>query len=191
MRVGESARRERTIDGVAAQRGVLHGTHVGRAGRYFAVTMPSVSAATVRLATPEDLDAVLQLERQAPTAAHWSRAQYEAILQPAAPSRLCLVAASKEVQAFLVVQIAGPEWELENIVVAPAVRGQGLGTLLLRALLERARQRHAHAVWLEVRVSNGAACALYRSCGFEPAGVRARYYREPEEDAALFTCKLE
>jgi ribosomal-protein-alanine acetyltransferase len=144
-----------------------------------------VSEAVIRLATPDDIDALLALERESLTAAHWSRPQYEAIFQPTEPPRLCLLAENGPLQAFLVAQIASPEWELENIVVASPARRQGLGTQLLGGLLECARQRHALAILLEVRASNAAARALYRACGFVEAGVRFRYYQNPQEDAII------
>lgn len=150
-----------------------------------------MSEGTIRLATPGDIDALLALEREAPAAAHWSRAQYEAIFQSGALPRLCLVAEKGPLQAFLVAQTAAPEWELENIVVAPPARRQGLGTLLVRGLLERARQQHAFAVLLEVRASNAAARALYQACGFVEAGSRARYYQYPEETAIICRCNLQ
>jgi ribosomal-protein-alanine N-acetyltransferase len=140
---------------------------------------------------PDDVDVLLALERDSPTAAHWSRGQYEAMFQPGARPRLCLVAENGPLQAFLVAQTAGPEWELENIVVAPYARRQGLGILLLRGLLERARQQHALAVLLEVRASNAAARALYRFCGFVEAGSRPRYYNNPDEAAILCRYNLQ
>lgn len=146
-----------------------------------------VEQPAIRLATPQDVDAIVELERHAPAAAHWSRSQYQAIFPPHTPPRLCLVSGSGEVQAFLVARAAGPEWELENIVVAPAARRCGLGKRLLQTLLQHARQHQAQAVWLEVRASNAAARALYESCGFAPVGVRRLYYRDPPEDAILFS----
>ena len=153
--------------------------------------MSSVTQAAIRLARPDDIGALLALERQAPAAAHWSRAQYEAIFQADSPPRLCLVVENGPLQAFLVAQIAGPEWELENLVVAPAARRRGLGTQLVRGLLEHARQQRAQAVVLEVRVSNAAARALYQACGFVEAGARARYYQSPQEDAIILAYHLE
>lgn len=149
-----------------------------------------VEPAAIRLARRDEINLLLQLERQSATAAHWSRPQYEAIFQPSAPSRLCLIAENDGLQGFLVAQAAGLEWELENIVVAPSARRQGLGTQLLRRLLEAARQRHAGAVLLEVRASNVAARALYGSCGFIEMGVRPRYYQQPQEDAVICRCNL-
>lgn len=153
--------------------------------------MNLVAQTAIRAATRADIEAIMDLERAASTAAHWSRAQYEAIFQPNAPPRLCLVAEKGPVQAFLVAQIAGREWELENIVVTPSARRQGLGRQLLRALLEHARQRHALAVVLEVRVSNAPARALYRTCGFVEAGARPRYYQNPQEDAVVCRYNLQ
>lgn len=153
--------------------------------------MSPVFAPVIRMATTDDIDALRALEQEAPTAAHWSRVKYEAIFQPNAPPRICLVAENGPVQAFLVAQTVGREWELENIVVAPSARRQGLGRQLLRALLEHARQRHTLAVVLEVRVSNAAARALYQACGFVEAGARPRYYQNPQEDAVVCRCNLQ
>jgi ribosomal-protein-alanine N-acetyltransferase len=147
-----------------------------------------VTPTALRLATPDDIDAILGLERASATAAHWSREQYEALFHPDSPPRLCLVAESSGLQAFLVAQTAASEWELENIVVASAARRCGLATQLVHGLLEKARRRGAEAVLLEVRASNAAARALYQGCGFVEQGLRPRYYRDPEEDAVI--CRL-
>jgi ribosomal-protein-alanine N-acetyltransferase len=44
----------------------------------------------------------------------------------------------------------------------------------------------AETVQLEVRASNLAAQGLYESFGFTRAGIRARYYSNPREDAILY-----
>ncbi|MGM0412696.1 MAG: GNAT family N-acetyltransferase, partial [Pseudomonadota bacterium] len=63
-----------------------------------------------------------------------------------------------------------------NLCTAPARRGQGLGRLLLRALLAEGRLAGAEQAFLEVRPSNTAAVALYQAEGFETVGVREAYY---------------
>ena len=40
---------------------------------------------------------------------------------------------------------------------------------------------------LEVRVSNTPAIALYEGAGFVRDGVRPGFYREPREDAAIYS----
>lgn len=66
--------------------------------------------------------------------------------------------------------------EIRRMVVAPEGRGQGLGRLLLRQLLEHALvDPQVRRVWLDVSADNTGARSLYRSMGFvekpTPAGV--------------------
>jgi len=60
----------------------------------------------------------------------------------------------------------------------------------LRHVLEVARRASYKTVELEVRRSNLAAQALYRSFKFEQVGMRARYYEDNDEDAILMTLRL-
>jgi len=87
---------------------------------------------------------------------------------------------------FLVAHHLAPEWELENIVVAPTARHRGIGKRLLEALLDAARETNSSAVFLEVRESNTAARTLYEGSGFEQTGRRRSYYASPSEDAILY-----
>ena len=43
----------------------------------------------------------------------------------------------------------------------------------------------AHAVSLEVRVTNWGAQRLYARFGFHPVGIRRNYYQELNEDALI------
>jgi len=74
-------------------------------------------------------------------------------------------------------------WHLMNVAVDPAHRRLGIGTELVLSSLEQAGA--SIPVTLEVRTSNRAAIALYRSLGFRPAGIRKGYYPDDGEDALL------
>lgn len=74
-----------------------------------------------------------------------------------------------------------------NIAVAPPFRRQGAARALLSALDRFAREKRLAFLSLEVRVSNSAAIALYRSCGFQPVGVRPGFYAHPPENAYIMT----
>jgi ribosomal-protein-alanine N-acetyltransferase len=65
---------------------------------------------------------------------------------------------------------------VQTIAVAPALQGSGLGSRLLRALLEEAERRRQRVVSLEVRADNGPAQRLYERHGFTRTGVRRGYY---------------
>ena len=77
------------------------------------------------------------------------------------------------------------EAHISTIAVHPMKRNQGLGEMLLYAMLHRAiALRSAYCV-LEVRVHNPVAQHLYRKFGFTEVGRRKGYYRDNGEDALL------
>lgn len=64
-----------------------------------------------------------------------------------------------------------------NMLVDRGWRGRGVGSALLRAGIDRARDRGLHKLCLEVFPHNTAAIALYRRSGFAEEGHRVRQYR--------------
>ncbi|MGW5700105.1 ribosomal protein S18-alanine N-acetyltransferase [Amycolatopsis japonica] len=74
------------------------------------------------------------------------------------------------------------EASIHTIGVDPAHQRQGIGTILLKALLDRADELAA-PVFLEVRTDNDAAITLYERHGFERVGLRKRYYQPSGADA--------
>ena len=77
------------------------------------------------------------------------------------------------------------EGDITNIAVAKEVQGQGIGTKLLKELLEVAKKHGTETINLEVRVSNESAISLYKKHGFEIIGRRKNFYTKPEEDGYL------
>jgi ribosomal-protein-alanine N-acetyltransferase len=155
----------------------------------------------IRSATPADIPVIIGLEQQCATAAHWTVEQYRQAFQSGSATRVVLVAESpvtpasrpdvlRDVVGFLVARHLAAEWELENIVVAPTARRQGLGKRLLEALFSAVRETNGGPVFLEVRESNAAARSLYERSGFEQTGRRKGYYADPVEDAVLYRCAL-
>jgi ribosomal-protein-alanine N-acetyltransferase len=89
------------------------------------------------------------------------------------------------VAGILIGRAAADEFEILNLAVAKAHRRQGVATRLVAAALESARKAGAAKTYLEVRASNEGGIALYSKLGFRISGRRAKYYRDPEEDAVL------
>ncbi len=58
---------------------------------------------------------------------------------------------------------------LYDIVVAPELRGIGLGRRVVTSLMAWGRDCGAHSAYLQVREDNEVARALYEELGFEPA----------------------
>ncbi len=61
--------------------------------------------------------------------------------------------------------------------VARSHRGRGIGSSLLEASIEWARQAGAHKIALEVWPHNEAAIALYEKFGFEREGYLRKHWR--------------
>lgn len=154
----------------------------------------------VRPAKFGDIPRLMEIERQAPSAAHWSEREYHALFPSAGgdessqPRRICLVAETESsVAGFVVALCLGPEWEIENIVVDSDCLRRGYASALLRELLNQAANQGAGRVLLEVRESNQVARAFYDRWGFQAIGRRRSYYGDPVEDAILlqFRCNCD
>lgn len=78
------------------------------------------------------------------------------------------------------------EVHLGTIVSHPAVRGKGIGELLLVNVIGHAHTLKAETVTLEVRPSNHPARALYEKYYFKEVGYRKKYYGG-KEDAIIMT----
>jgi [ribosomal protein S18]-alanine N-acetyltransferase len=139
----------------------------------------------IRPATPADLPVLRSIEAHSASAAHWTDHDYQRLFSPE-PPRLALVSEDHALQGFLMARQIGPEWEIENIVVAETAQRRGLGSMLLAHFLDLIRQQTAKTVFLEVRASNAAARALYQKHGFIETGRRPGYYAHPAEDAVLY-----
>jgi ribosomal-protein-alanine N-acetyltransferase len=145
----------------------------------------------IRAATADDIATLMELERESPSAAHWTEQQYAELFRGA--DRLVIVAEMEGspsravLSAFLVARRVATDWELENIVVAAGAQRNGLGTRLLQTLLARASETNGNSVFLEVRESNTPARALYERSGFCQTASRKSYYTNPLEDAILYS----
>ena len=136
----------------------------------------------IRSAVMNDVPAILAIERQSPSAAHWTREEYNKLVG----SGVVLVAEEADkLCGFACAQAVAGEWDIENVVLAAEFLRRGIADELLRELIQRA-ESEAPAILLEVRESNLPARRLYEKHGFREVGRRRAYYREPVEDAILY-----
>ena len=83
--------------------------------------------------------------------------------------------------------IVAEEAHITNIAVREQHRRQGIGELLLIALIDLAMELDAQLITLEVRASNTTAQSLYAKYGFNEVGVRHGYYTDNREDGVLMS----
>ena len=81
-----------------------------------------------------------------------------------------------ELLGYYIATPGAGEVHLLNITVAPAYQRQGWARVMLDDLLDWARCLGNQWVWLEVRISNTRAIAIYEQYGFRRVGVRKAYY---------------
>ena len=63
-----------------------------------------------------------------------------------------------------------------NIVVRKDKRQEGVGSKLLKKVLEIANEWKAQSITLEVNEKNVLAIQLYQKFGFKQVGLRKKYY---------------
>ena len=91
---------------------------------------------------------------------------------------------------YIAFQTIGAEAELYRIGVLPEQRKAGWGGWMMKHWLGTLRENGVARVFLEVRVSNQAADALYRKSGFRVMATRKDYYQAPREDALIYERSL-
>ena len=146
----------------------------------------------IRRMAAADLPQVMEIAASLPEAPHWPEAAYvNALNSESMPRRIALVATGpKQVVGFSVASFLPPQAELELIAVSAGSQRQGLGRQLFDGLVNELRGTGVSEIVLEVRASNHAAVAFYRSAGFGQAGLRRAYYADPIEDAVIMRLHL-
>ncbi len=146
---------------------------------------------TLRRATPDDLAAIMTLERASFPTDAWS----DAMMTEELSSRHSHYVVDEEAGRLLGygglrAPVGARDADIQTIAIAEAARGRGRGRLLLEALLAEAVSRRIGEVFLEVRADNPVAVALYTSEGFVEVGRRPRYYQPDDVDAIVMTLGL-
>ncbi|RKD32367.1 ribosomal protein S18-alanine N-acetyltransferase [Thermohalobacter berrensis] len=77
------------------------------------------------------------------------------------------------------------EGHITNIAVAPNYRGLGIGSAIVKELINICKKLEINRMTLEVRKSNIVAQNLYEKYGFKACGVRPKYYSDTNEDAII------
>lgn len=141
---------------------------------------------------PEDLTRVVEIEKDG-FKHPWSRELLERELSHSWSTVLLAVVDGPRGEAiigFIVFWLVHDEVHVLNIATAVEERRRGVGRALMREAAEAGRRRGATLATLEVRRSNAAAIALYRSLGYRQAGIRPNYYAEEKEDAIVMLLDL-
>ena len=96
------------------------------------------------------------------------------------------------IAAYGVLMLGAKESHILNLSVAAPWQRNGLGSHLLQNFIEISREKVAKTMFLEVRPSNTAARALYKSAGFTELTARRNYYPAAggKEDAIIMSLAI-
>jgi ribosomal-protein-alanine N-acetyltransferase len=139
-----------------------------------------------------DLPVVAALEARI-HAAPWSERNFRDALAAGYSARVGV--RGERIVAYGVLMLGPGEAQLLNLSVVPEARRNGLGRALLLQFMDVARQLAAEQIFLEVRVGNLGAIALYAGAGFAGIARRVEYYPPDKrggarEDALVMRCDL-
>ena len=95
--------------------------------------------------------------------------------------------ANEYIAGFAGFWVMADEAHIITIATRQAFQRQGIGELLLQAIIDMSIQYKARIVTLEVRVSNTPAQKLYAKYGFGQVGLRHGYYANDREDAIIMS----
>ena len=139
---------------------------------------------SVRPMTLGDLDGVMAVEQES-FLTPWSRSAFEEELVKNRLARYLVALDADSIVGYAGTWLVINEAHVTNVAVHAGRRREGIGRLLMEALMQMARDAGMESMTLEVRVSNEAAKTLYQQLGFVSAGVRKNYYSETKEDALI------
>jgi [ribosomal protein S18]-alanine N-acetyltransferase len=134
-----------------------------------------------------DMPRIMALEPELFPEDAWTPEMFAAEFAQPASRRLYLVAEDgNELIGYAGMMFtAGSQADVVTLAVSPGRWGQGIGTALLRALIDEARGRGCSEVLLEVREDNPRARRLYLRHGFAEIGTRRGYYQPSGVDAVV------
>jgi [ribosomal protein S18]-alanine N-acetyltransferase len=136
--------------------------------------------------TAEHITALMAHEQTMFGTEAWTAGGYRAELADTERRHyLAAVTESGELLGWGGILVVADSAEILTVGVVPAARRRGVARHLLDDLLAEARRRGAVEAFLEVRVDNEAARALYLREGFAQVGLRRGYYDGGRVDAVV------
>ncbi len=133
---------------------------------------------------PRHLQDILEVEREC-FSSPWSEKMFKEEISGKF-SHYCVAEIDNHAIGYMGMWCLSGEGHITNVAIASNHRRKGYAKALISHFINIAEKENLEFMTLEVRASNVAAIALYKSFGFEQVGIRKRYY-ENVEDAYLLT----
>lgn len=128
--------------------------------------------AKIKTFKAEDIDAILEIERQAYPKTAYTKDMllyYFARL----PDTFVVVESEQEIVGYIIFDLTG---HIHSMVVKASNRRRGYGKVLFNYALSRVEKR----LWLEVRSKNRGAIDFYKKMGMNVVGSVSNYYGDDD-----------
>ena len=93
-------------------------------------------------------------------------------------SHYLVVKDNSKIIGFAGIKVTVPDCDIMNIVVKKDFRNQGIGSLLLKELINLSKSLNVKNLFLEVNQRNTPAILLYNKFGFKKISTRKNYYKD-------------
>lgn len=134
---------------------------------------------TLRTMTVDDLSEVTAIE-QACYRQPWGPELFQRELDnPLAYVIVCVV--EEAIAGYLCFWDIAAEVEIHNVATKPALRGKGVGQMLMDCVFRYIESHGVDSAFLEVRSSNHTAINLYKKYAFDVIDRRKQYYADGED----------
>ncbi|MBV9871659.1 MAG: ribosomal protein S18-alanine N-acetyltransferase [Frankiaceae bacterium] len=145
----------------------------------------------MRAMLPADIEGVMVLEQELFGDESWSATMFASELAETATRMYLVDETDGVITAYAGLCAYAPyEAYVQTMAVAPAQQGKGVGSALLKELIDEAQRRGCEHLDLEVRADNDIAQRLYARNGFAKIAVRRKYYQPSGTDAIVMRKEL-
>ena len=137
--------------------------------------------ATIRKATPNDIDSILVIENESfKNPFSKENLLYEISENPV--SNFYILESEQKVIGFIDYWVTFDSATIDQIAIKKSERNKGFASFLLNSAINLLKESGEISFFtLEVRKSNEAAKALYKKFGFKEITIKSKYYDDGED----------
>jgi ribosomal-protein-alanine acetyltransferase len=146
----------------------------------------TMTEVTIAPMTVSHIGAVMKIEKSV-FKDPWSAASFVEVMSFSPNNWIAKI--DGHIVGYLITQFILDEIHILNVAVANEMHRKGVATKLLAVLVAEGRKHGMRDMFLEVRVGNAGAIALYERHGFRQLSVRKKYYPNGE-DALVMHCAM-
>ncbi len=133
----------------------------------------------IRRVRIDDISTIVEIEKNS-YPDPWSEKMFERELQLEF-SNFFVAIEDREIAGYMCLWRVSDEGHLTNITVKECFQKKGLGSKLMRYIIDYAKKLKIKEIFLEVRASNFPALKFYEKFGFRKIDVRKKYYNKTDD----------